>query len=238
MDQGKTKAGTSPETEEKTFAQKISDFIIRNRKAFFIVIASILVILAGVGIYEVASSASANKSARAMEIARAKIATWNSETDETKKTELETALVAELDAIAKKWPRSFAAQQALYTKAGLYLVKKDWENAEKSSLAAFETRKKSYLAPFALENAAVAAEEQGKTDDALARYKEIVASYKVDNPNLAHAMFSIGRLEESRSGWKAAIESYENLIAADPSSDWALLAKNRVIFIKSQGLDQ
>lgn len=237
MDQAKSKA-TLPSEEEKTFVQKLSDFIVRNRKFFFIALAAVVVVLAGVGIYEIASSASAQKSARAMELAREKIATWNAESDETKKTELEQALVADLDKIAKSWPRSFAAQQALYTKAGLYLVKKEWQNAETASLAAYEVRKNSYLAPMALENAAVAAEEQGKLDEAIKQYQEIANSYKVDNPNLAHALFSLGRLSEAKSEWKTAIEKYEDLLSSSPSSDWALLAKNRVIYLKSQGLDQ
>lgn len=238
MDERKAKIVKPAKEEEKTFAQKLSDFIVKNKTIFIAVIAVVLITLLGVAGYEVISNSIVEKSARAMESARSMIAEWNAEEDEAKKTEIETKLITEIDSIAKKWPKSFAAQQALFSKAGFYAMKKDWENAEKTSVAAAEVRTKSYLAPFALESAAVAAEEQGKSEEAISYYTKIVTTYTVDTPNLAHAHFSLGRLNEAKSEWKSAIEHYENLVASFADSDWALLAKNRLIYLKSKGYDK
>lgn len=228
-----------PDTEEKkTFVQKLADFITKNKVVFIAVVGSILGILVLFGAYSLIASSVSNKSLRAMEEVRTKIASWNNEADEAKKTEIETAIVADLDVVIKKWPRSFSAQQALYTKAGLFAMKKDWENAEKTNLAAANLLPKTYLAPLALENAAVAAEERGQGDVAFTYYQKLVDTYKEDTPNLAHAYFSLGRLLESKSDWKGALANYEKLLSSFSSSAWTLLAKDRVVYLKAQGLDK
>ncbi len=228
-----------PGTEEKkTFVQKLADFIVKNKIVFISIAGSILGILLVFGVYSFIASSVSNKSLRAMEEVRTKIGTWNNETDEAKKTEIENAIVADLDLVVKKWPRSFSAQQALYTRAGLYFMKSDWENAEKTNLAAADLLPKTYLAPLALENAAVAAEERGQADTAQSYYQKIVDTYKVDTPNLAHAYFSLGRLFEAKSDWKNALANYDKLLSSFSSSEWSLLAKDRVVFLKAQGLDK
>ncbi len=223
--------------EEKTAAEKLSDFIAKNRIVFLSIIIALVVVLAGVGIYTFASSNYAEKSARAMEEAGSRIAGWNQESDETKKTELEGQILADLDEIAKKWPKSFAAQQALYTAASLQGFKKDWAKAETYAVSAAERKPESYLAPLALELAAIAAEEQGNRDAAIGYYEKLVSKYKEDTPNLAHAHFSIGRLKEAAQDYSAALEHYNTLLSDFSGSDWALLAKNRVVYLKTQGYD-
>lgn len=225
-----------PDTEEQEgFAQKVSEFVIKKRVIFLTAAGAVLAVLLAVGIYSLVSNAAAENSSRAMEVVRGKITAWNSEKDEAKRAEIETALLADIDNIVKKWPRSFAAQQGLFTKSGLYAYKKDWAAAEAACLEAVKRLPKSYLAPVALESAAVAAEEQGKTDAALEHYTTITTQYKTDTPGLAHAYFSIGRLNEAKSDWKAALDAYGRLLSDFADSDWAKLAKDRVIYLKAQG---
>ena len=224
--------------EEKNFVQKLSEFISKYRVIFLSAAGAVLGILVIVGIYTLVSSSVLENSSRAMEEVRTKIASWNNESEEAKKTEIENGILADLDAVAKKWPRSFAAQQALFTKSSLYAVKADWVNAEASSLEAANKLPKTYLAPIALESAAVAAEEQGKSDAALEYYNKLISLYKDDTPNLAHAYFSVGRLQEGKSDWKAALESYAKLLSDFADSDWSKLAKDRVVYLKAQGYDK
>jgi tetratricopeptide (TPR) repeat protein len=224
--------------EEKNFVQKLSDFISKKRIIFLSTAGTILGIFLIVGIYTVVSSSMTENSSRAMEQVRTKIASWNNESDAAKKTEIENAILADLDKVAKKWPKSFAAQQALFTKSSLYAVKADWVNAETASLEAAKRLPKTYLAPIALESAAVAAEEQGKADVAMEHYNKVIAQYKEDTPNLAHAYFSVARLSEAKSDWKAALENYGKLLSGFADSDWAKLAKDRVVYLKAQGYDK
>ncbi len=229
-----------PETneEEKDLIHKISDFISKQRAIFIAAAAIVLGVVLIVGVYTIVSNSNTENASRAMEKVRTQIATWNNETEEAKKTEIENTIMADLDTVAKKWPKSFAAQEALFTKSSLYAVKKDWINAETASLEAAKRLPKTYLAPLALESAAVAAEEQGKADIALEHYNKIITQYKMDTPNLSHAYFSIGRLSEAKSDWKAALENYNKLLSDYSNTDWALLAKDRVIYLKAQGYDK
>lgn len=230
-----------PDNEEegkKDFIQKLSEFISKNKVLALSITGAIVGILLIVGLYTIIANSTAENSSRAMEEVRNKIATWNSESEEAKKTEIENGIMADIDTVTKKWPKSFAAQQALFTKSSLYAVKKDWANAETASLAAANKLPKTYLAPLALESAAVAAEEQGKADVALEYYNKIIAQYKEDTPNLAHAYFSVARLNEAKSDWKAALESYNKILSDFPNADWAKLAKDRVIYLKAQGYDK
>ena len=224
--------------EKKDLIHKISEFISKKRIVFISVAAAILGIVLFVGVYSVIANAKVENASRAMEEVRTQIAKWNNETEEAKKTEIEITILADLDDVAKKWPHSFAAQEALFTKSSLYAVKQDWANAEAASLEAAKRLPKTYLAPLALESAAVAAEEQGKADVALEHYTTIITQYKEDTPNLSHAYFSIGRLNEAKSDWKAALESYNKILSDFSNTDWALLAKDRVVFLKAQGYDK
>ncbi len=230
-------ANAAPE-EKKSLTDKINEFFTKNRTAIIAAVGAILAVIVIIGAYTLISNSVAENSSRAMELARTKLEQWGQESDETKKTELESAITADLDAIIKKWPRTFAAQHALFTKAGIATANKKWEDAEKFALEAANKLPKTYLAPIALEAAAVAAEEQGKADKALEYYQKYVKTYVSDTPGLAHAYFSLGRLAEASSNWKDAIANYEKLTADFAASDWAKLAKDRLIYLKAQGLDK
>jgi len=234
----KAKKAQPDKAEQKEFIEKLSSFISKHRTIFLSAAGAVIGVLVIVGVYSLISSSTLDKSSRAMEEVRTKIATWNSESEEARKTELENGIMTDLDSVAKKWPRSFAAQQALFTKGSFYAFKKDWANSETASLDASKKLPKTYIAPLALENAAVAAEEQGKADVAMEYYNKIIADYKEDTPNLAHAYFSVARLLEAKSDWKGALENYDKLVSNFADSDWTKLAKDRVIYLKSQGYDK
>lgn len=224
--------------EEKSLTEKINDFFTKNKNTIMMIAGAILAVIVILGAYTLISNSVAENSSRAMELARTKLEQWGKESDTVKKAELETAVTAGLDSIVKKWPRTFAAQQALFTKAGIAAANKKWEDAEKLALDAADKLPKTYLAPIALETAAVAAEEQGKAEKALEYYQKYVKTYTNDTPGLAHAYFSLGRLAEASSNWKEAIANYEKLTSDFSTSDWSKLAKDRLIYLKAQGLDK
>jgi TolA-binding protein len=224
--------------EKKTLAQKISDFIRKNRTVLLAILGAVVLVLVVIASYSIISNARSEASAHGMEQVRIKLESWNAETDEAKKTELETAVIADLDLVAKKWPRSFAAQQALFTKGLLAQKKLDWAGAEKSFIDAANRLPKTYLAPVALEAAAVAAEEQKNSDKAIEYYTRIVNTYKEVTVGLTHAIFSLGRLSEAKEDWTAAIGHYETLVSSYPDAEWTKLAKDRAIFLKASGKGQ
>ena len=222
--------------EKKSSSERFVDFISKNRRIIIGLGIAIVLIIVAIGIYTAVSGNIASASSRAMELADQKALQWSQETDEEKRAEIESSLMAELDSIAQKWPRTLAAQRALLRKAALLSQKKEYAEAEKTALEAYRRNKKSYVAPIALELAAVAAEEAGNTDAALEHYTLITKDYKKDNPAAAHAFFNLGRIKEAKGDYKGAIEAYNQLIASFGDSEWAMLAKNRVIYLNAQGL--
>ncbi len=225
-----------PQKEKKPFSEKLTDFIGTHRKLIIIIGIAVVVVIAAVGIYTVVSGNIASDSSRAMDIADQKFQAWWQETDEQKKADAEKALIADLDTIAEKWPKTIAAQRALLRKSTILSQKKDYAEAEKAALDAFERNKKSYAAPVALQLAAISAEEAGNIDAAIAHYTAITKDYLKDNPSAPSALFNLGRLQEEKKDYVAAVESYNQIVSSFGDSDWALLAKNRLIYLKSQGL--
>lgn len=225
-----------PQKEKKPFSEKLTDFIGTHRKLIIGIGIAVVVVIAAVGIYTVVSGNIASDSSRAMDLADQKFQAWWQETDEQKKADAEKALIADLDTIAEKWPKTIAAQRALLRKSTILSQKKDYAEAEKAALDAFERNKKSYAAPVALQLAAISAEEAGNIDAAIAHYTVITKDYLKDNPSAPSALFNLGRLQEEKKDYVAAVESYNQLVSSFGDSDWALLAKNRLIYLKSQGL--
>lgn len=236
MNQEEMQQAQHNKEEKKSSSERFVDFISKNRRIIIGLGIAIVLIIVAIGIYTAVSGNIASASSRAMELADQKALQWSQETDEEKRAEIESSLIAELDSIAQKWPRTLAAQRALLRKAALLSQKKEYAEAEKTALEAYRRNKKSYVAPIALELAAVAAEEAGNTDAALEHYTLITKDYKKDNPAAAHAFFNLGRIKEAKGDYKGAVEAYNQLIASFGDSEWAMLAKNRVIYLNAQGL--
>lgn len=234
--QPKKDSTAAGQTEKKTFADKLAEFIAANRMLLIGIGIGIVVAIAAIGIYTAVSENTASASSRAMELAEQKLEAWSNETDEQKKADAEKALFESLDEIAKKWPRTIAAQRALIRKAAVLNQKKEYAEAEKIALDAVSRNKNSYAAPIALELAAISAEEAGSIDTAIEHYTKLTKEYLKDNPVAPHALFNLGRLQESKSDYKAAVEAYKKLVSDFGTSEWALLAKNRLIWLTSQGL--
>jgi tetratricopeptide (TPR) repeat protein len=124
-----------------------------------------------------------------------------------------------------------AAARAYSISANIYTDQKNWRLAEEKWLKAAEAAPKSYLAPIAIYNAAVAAEEQENIETAIAYYSR-AAGYGDSFPASARAQFSVGRLEESRSNRDSAIAAYRNLLAKWPNEPvWPNLAQNRLLVL-------
>ncbi|MGP1369420.1 MAG: tetratricopeptide repeat protein [Treponema sp.] len=115
--------------------------------------------------------------------------------------------------------------------AEIAYAKKDFATAASYWTAAAAKGKKSYTAPLAYFNAAVSYEAAGDLDNALANYK--TASECEDFPMLAHAMFSYGRLLESKGDSDEALKVYKKLFDKVPDDSWAKLAKSRIIDIEN-----
>jgi tetratricopeptide (TPR) repeat protein len=226
------------EEKKKTPYVRFAEFLRKYRLAVLIVVGAGLLVVLGVGIGTAISSAALKASTARLEKLDADFQAYMGEQDAAKKADLEKGLLGSVDAVLKKGQRSFAGQKALSYRARIAESKKDWAPAEKDWLAIVAAAPDSYLAPVALQGAAVAAEEQGAADRAAEDYKKLIDKYGSKAVGIAHAHFALGRLAEQSKDYASAMVSYQKIVSTWPDSDWTKLATDRIIFLKSRGLSK
>jgi predicted negative regulator of RcsB-dependent stress response len=220
--------------EKRSFSDILADFIRNNRRELLIVTVAILLIAAGfIAGYAVRSSLREKANSAVEDFAR-RYDVLVIDINESEKAEDTQTLLDELNAFAKKHS-GHAGARAYSLAASIYAEQKNWALAESAWRISAKKAGKSYLAPAALFNAAVAAEEQGNLDDAIALYAES-AAHVSDFPSAARAQFAIGRLREAQGDTQAALEAYKLIPEkwADESS-WSNLAQSRIILLSNAG---
>ncbi|MDR1972497.1 MAG: tetratricopeptide repeat protein [Treponema sp.] len=146
-------------------------------------------------------------------------------------TEAAAALLEELSAFAPK-ASGYPGARAYALIAGIRGDKKEWAEAEQAWREAAKKAGRSYLAPVALFNAAAAAEEQGKTAEAIALYGECISE---SFPSSPRAQFAIGRLEEKLGNRENALAAYQALRTNWPADTlWRNLAQSRIISLEGE----
>lgn len=122
----------------------------------------------------------------------------------------------------------YPAAEAWSIAAHLKAKQGKWAEAEENYLKSATAGKKTHLAPLSYFNAAVCAEEQDKTDEALLHYGEAVLY--PDFPQGAHAQFAIGRIYETAQKKDEALEAYQAVIDKWPDAEtWTALAHRQLI---------
>jgi len=221
--------------DELDIGEKIGEFIQKNRRAFLIGLVAVIVILAGfITINTVRGKILSNAMGKVYDFSvrydELKSYIGNDAPDALlKQTEI-FFLLEELSAFEER-NSGFAAARAYDLSASIYADQKNWAQAEEAWSLAAKAAAKSYLAPVSLFNAAVAAEEQGNAETAIALYNRAL-DYGDLFPSAARAQFSVGRLEEARNNIDAALVAYRNLLSKWPEDPvWINLAQSRILVI-------
>jgi tetratricopeptide (TPR) repeat protein len=224
----------SPElTPRQKFVNTVSNALERGRTPLLIVIGAAIVIVIVFAIYTQIAGARADKAAGLAATIQTDFSSWGSETDKTKKADLQKTLTSEIDGVVKKFPRSYGAQRALFIRADMAYEEKDWKNAVADYELVAKRFPSSYLAPVCLANAAAASEQLGDQKQAIALNKQIL-DFKGLTPELPRALFSLGRLSEEIDNTKDAATYYNQLINTYPSSGWTNLARDRIIYLAAK----
>jgi tetratricopeptide (TPR) repeat protein len=219
--------------ETVSMSERINEAVQKNRKPIFISLGAAVLLLAGViaalslaDVFRKKAISAAEDFNRRYEELRFTIS------EESSAARVE-ALLAELNAFAPKHS-GYAGGRAWSIIAAVHADKKEWAESDAAFLAAARAAAKTYLAPAAYFNAAVAAEEQGKSAEAIEYYMRSV-SYPGTFPGAARAQFSIGRLRESQNANADAIEAYRAVISGWPYDPvWTALAHSRIIALETQ----
>jgi tetratricopeptide (TPR) repeat protein len=214
--------------ETVPFSDALVEFIRKNRKAMVAVVIACALILAGI-----AAGFSVRENMVGREISRVEALSDRYEElrfdiNEAEKEADVQALLDDLDALAVK-SGGFAGTRSYFLIANIHADRKNWAEAEKAWILAAQKGAKGYLAPVSWFNAAVAAEEAGDVENAIAHYNEALA-FADSFPGASKAQFAIGRLEEGRGNREAALEAYRALIEKWPfDTIWINLANSRLI---------
>jgi len=221
--------------DELTFSEKIGELIQRNRMRLLAGLGAVVLIIAGFIIFSVVREKNLSN-------ALSKVDTLNrryqdlrasiSNKEEMSLPEISELAVLLADITAFENNNSgFAAARAYIISANIYTDQKNWVMAEEKWAKASDAASKTYLAPIAIYNAAVAAEEQENIEKAIAYYTQ-AADYGDSFSSAARAQFAVGRLEESRNNRDSAIAAYMNLLAKWPNDPvWLNLAQDRLLIL-------
>ena len=221
--------------EKPSLHAALNNFLRKHRVVFLSVFALILASVAVAAVWTIVDERAASQSAKALDRVEASLSEWYGMEAGPSSKEKADEILAELDAIAAKFGRRYAAQKSLVLSGRVYAALEDWAAAEKKFREAVDLRKDSFLAGFALQEAAAAAEERQDSKAAIELWTRVVDSAWV-SVGLPHAHFVLGTLYEETKQYAEAKARYEKLIAAYPDNDWTKLARDRIILLKSQGL--
>jgi len=238
QDKQERSPGENQRASELSFAEKLIEFIQRNRKILFVGFVAIAVALIGsiIGL-TVRERVTANAFLAIDGFEQRHLALMEYIGSEDvgalfRQGEI-TALLEELALFAAR-NSGFAAARAHGMRAAIFERQERWPLVESSWVAAANAAPGTYFAPIALFNAAVAAEEQGNLETALDLYTRVQAH---ENASFlaVRAQFSVGRLEEARNNTEAALSAYRLLLSRWPHDAlFASLAQSRIITLTEE----
>jgi len=214
-------------------SEDINSFIQKHRRSIFAT-AGVLALAIVVVIVVISAMSTLNKKAVAVaEELNERYESLRSSITEDGKAGDVAALIADIEAFAGK-KSGYAAGRAWAISARIHGEKKEWVEAENAWVRSAQAAAKTYLAPLSWFNAGVAAEEQGKTEEAIEHYTKAVSA-DAGFSSAPRAQFSIGRLLETSEDNAGAIAAYREVISRWPNDTaWHNLALSRIIALESR----
>jgi len=213
------------------FGESINEFIQKNRKPIFIVSAFLLAVLFAVIAALSLMDVFRNKAIAKVEEFSGRYEDLLPSINEEYSQDDAASLIDEITAFAKK-NSGYAGGRAWLLIGGIHSAKKEWPQAETAYAKAAKSAGKTYLAPLAWFNAGAAAEEQGKTTEAIGYYNSSLTT-SAEFSAAPRAQFSVGRLHETLNEDEKAIEVYRAVITKWPYDQiWTNLAHSRIITLE------
>ena len=217
--------------EKKSLSENLGDFILRNLRVIFVFCGVLLLGAVCAVVVISVNEKTIEKGLGKIDLISYELTNKSYDLSETEIAARQDKAVSSLSELVGK--SGIVGVRANMLSAEIYYQKKDFENARSAWLAAAQKGKNTYIAPIAFFNAASCSEELGNLDDAAAGYKS--ASEVKDFYEAAHALFSLGRVQEAKEDFVAAAASYQVLVDKSPEDSWAKLAKNRLVSLKISG---
>jgi len=210
-----------------------NDFIQRNRKGIFLSLGILVILLAGVVTFISLKDYFQKKALAVVEELDTRYVDLRPSLKGEEKNEDVQKLLDDLNAFVKS-NSGLAQGRGWSVIAQIHGEKEEWDQAEEAWRNAAKAAEKSYLAPIAYFNAAAAAEEQGKPEQAIELLEKSISG-KFEFPAAPRAQFSIGRLYESLDNIPEAIIAYRLVLLKWPNiSGWTELANSRIAVLEEE----
>jgi tetratricopeptide (TPR) repeat protein len=218
------------ESKKTEIGEKLIEFIQKYRKAILVSLGVLAVSFIGLVIFLSLHDVFQKKAIAEVEEISAKFEELRFlMSDDNYKADVDTLLV-DLEKFAKN-KGGYPGGKAWSMIAQIYSSRKEWQSSQDAWLSAAKTGNKTYLAPIALFNAAVAAEELGNIKEAIELLEKCIA-HPFEFPAAPRAQFAIGRLYEKQNDYPAAIEAYRTVLANwQDVPVWQHLARSRITAI-------
>ncbi|MDR1626659.1 MAG: tetratricopeptide repeat protein [Spirochaetia bacterium] len=226
--------------EQRNFIDALSSFVQHRRKAF--VFLAIIVVAGLVGLVVVLQFRKGRQetSLVRLDAVEKQNARWVEARDEADKENaaadvvsgaqsLETDLTREAEALAAEYDGLYAQARAFDILASVAFKKKEYGEAAGIWTTLAEKHAKSYVAPFALLNAAAAWEEAGDPEKAAEALRRVTENFSGAFPDMPRVFLLLGRIAESTGKFEEAKTYYNRLFDDYPGSSWTKLAHNRII---------
>jgi predicted negative regulator of RcsB-dependent stress response len=222
--------------DERTLQQRFIEFLSSYRVVLLTVLIVIVVGIVGSFLYLEITERRAVAAANLAEELRSSYQEWtNLEEGDEKSAQLEE-IESTAAEILDRFGNTFAAQRAYFVLASVAWENENYQEAASQFSTLGQEFSRSYLAPVALFNAAVAQEQLGNAEEARSLYRRIVEEYAETSAQVPRSLFALGRLSESSESWEEAATYYNRILDEYGQSSWTTLARNRIIFLQTEEL--
>lgn len=218
-------------TGNETLAVSLNEKLEKSKGIVLAVGVVVAVLIVVVAVFATVRSKSISKGIEQIDSISYVLTNDSAELSDSDITARQNKALEELASLSEKG--SIVGIRANMLVAEVAFAQKKYEDARSAWLKAANADKKSYTASLCFYNAAVCSENLNDSEGAISYYK--IASDDEDFLLRDHALFSLGRVNESNQKYEEAKTAYEKLDALHPSSNWGKLAKSRLISLKSSG---
>lgn len=226
--------------EQQDFRQRavdaLTNFLQKYRRVFGIALIVLAVGLVALFAYVQIHNARVDDSLTQVEELQTDYQDWLN-AEEEQKADLESSILEDAESIIQDYSGFYAASRALHIRANVHWEEGRVDKAVQDFQRLADEYRNSYLAPLALYNAASGLEETGKPEAAANALSQLVERYADSGaPEVPRALFSLGRIAEQQQNYEQAAEHYRRLSDEYGNSSWTNLAKDRMIWLSTQGM--
>ena len=209
-------------------AQKTDAFLGSNKKILVIILVVVLLILVGVGIGTAIYSKNINS--KYDELYNLEQSYSSLIALDESSSEYNTA-VSEFESEAEAFLQgnkidSFLGARATLLLADVKFLEENWTESYELYLAVAEAHDDDYYGPLCYINAAVAAENNSDSNEALRLYTYVWDTYGVSCPEAPQALFNQARIEYQNGNAEIARSLFEQLTSEFPSSYYSAIARS------------